>query len=144
MRKLSVAISIVAIVIMAAVPAWSAKDHLVIGFTNTPGTLAPYKHTITNSIVIQNNIFDKLVFRNPVDWETTPALAESWEIINDTTWELKLREGVKFHNGYPFTAKDVKFSYDLVRNPDYKSPNAGYISWIKEVEIIDDYKIRTE
>lgn len=142
MKKTLLFFGLAMLVLATATPGWAAKDSLVIGFTNTPSTLAPYKHTITNAIVIQNNIFDKLVFRNPVDWQTTPALAESWKIINDTTWEFKLRKGVKFHNGYPFTAADVKFSYDLVRNPDYKSPNSGYISWIKEVEIIDDYTIR--
>src|SRR5436305_13830938 len=44
-----------------------------------------------------------------------PALAESWQRINDTTWRFKLRPGVKFHDGTPFTADDVVFSYERAR-----------------------------
>src|SRR5437773_7651002 len=44
-----------------------------------------------------------------------PSLAESWQRINDTTWRFKLRSGVKFHDGTPFTADDVVFSYERAR-----------------------------
>ncbi|MBW2307170.1 MAG: hypothetical protein JRG73_09565 [Deltaproteobacteria bacterium] len=142
MKRSFAALFIIILALFTTSPAWSAGDSLVIGFTNTPSTLAPYKHTITNATVIQRNIFDALVFRNPKDWKISPALAESWKVIDDTTWEFKLRKGVKFHNGYPFTARDVKFSYDLIVDPDYKSPVAGYMSWLKETKIIDDYTIR--
>ena len=42
-------------------------------------------------------------------------LAESWQRVNDTTWRIKLRSGVKFHDGTPFTADDVVFSYERAR-----------------------------
>src|SRR5437870_4921483 len=45
-----------------------------------------------------------------------PSLAESWQRINDTTWRFKLRPGVKFHDGTPFTADDVVFSYERARS----------------------------
>jgi peptide/nickel transport system substrate-binding protein len=44
-----------------------------------------------------------------------PNLAESWQRVNDTTWRVKLRSGVKFHDGTPFTADDVVFSYERAR-----------------------------
>ena len=44
-----------------------------------------------------------------------PSLAESWQRVNDTTWRFKLRAGVKFHDGTPFTADDVVFSYERAR-----------------------------
>src|SRR5881227_4228988 len=44
-----------------------------------------------------------------------PALAESWQRVNDTTWRVKLRSGVKFHDGTPFTADDVVFSFERAR-----------------------------
>jgi len=66
--------------------------------------------------------------------------ATSWKALNDTTWEFKLRKGVKFHNGDPLTAEDVKFSVERVIEPGKekkKSPQYGNIRAIKEVRIVD-------
>ena len=45
--------------------------------------------------------------------EIVPALADSWEMTDDTTWTFHIREGVTFHNGEPLTAEDILFSYQL-------------------------------
>ena len=73
--------------------------------------------------------------------EYEPSLATSWQALDDTTWEFKLRQGVKFHNGDPFSAEDVKFSFERVLDPDTKSPQYGNIRAIKEVKIIDPHTI---
>ena len=64
-------------------------------------------------ILVNINMFDSLLHRN-TKLEYEPSLATSWKAINDTTWEFKLRKGVKFHNGDPLTAEDVKFSFERV------------------------------
>ena len=61
--------------------------------------------------------------------------------LDETTWEFKLRQGVKFHNGDPFSAEDVKFSFERVLDPDTKSPQYGNIRAIKEVKIIDPHTV---
>ncbi|MGH8058450.1 MAG: ABC transporter substrate-binding protein, partial [Candidatus Entotheonellia bacterium] len=61
--------------------------------------------------------------------------------LDATTWEFKLRQGVKFHNGDAFGAEDVKFSIERVLNPETKSPQYGNIRGIKEVKIIDAHTV---
>ena len=64
---------------------------------------------------IAEHIFDKLVQMDP-DSKMIPGLATSWKTIDATTWEFKLRKGVKFHDGSELTAEDVVFSIDRVPN----------------------------
>src|SRR5438128_10710308 len=68
-----------------------------------------------------------------------PCLAESWtESADGLVYEFKLREGLKFHNGEPFTAEDVKFSFQR-----YKGTSAKMLhDRVKTVDIIDPYRIR--
>jgi peptide/nickel transport system substrate-binding protein len=71
-----------------------------------------------------------------------PGLAESWRLLDETTWEFKLRQGVKFHNGADFTAEDV--AYTLRRVPTVQSPSsfAVYTRAIAGVEVVDAHTIR--
>ncbi|MBI4562585.1 MAG: hypothetical protein HY724_11135, partial [Candidatus Rokubacteria bacterium] len=62
--------------------------------------------------------------------------------VGPRQWQLRLRQGVQFHNGEPFTAESVKFSFDRVRNPDQKSPIRGNFTWIKSVEAVDEHTVR--
>src|SRR6059036_866328 len=67
----------------------------------------------------------------------TPSLAESWTVSADQrVYEFKLREGVKFHNGDPFTAEDVKFSFQRSRGAKLLREN------VREVAIVDPYRVR--
>ncbi len=88
-----------------------------------------------------DNIFDRLVMRDE-NMELAPGLATEWYAVDDLTWEFKLREGVKFHNGEDFNADAVKFTIDRVLNPDNNSPVLSYIKTIDHVEVVDDYTVR--
>src|SRR5215468_12404048 len=69
--------------------------------------------------------------------QMTPSLAESWTVSADQrAYEFKLREGLKFHNGDPFTAEDVKFSF-------YRAKGSKILhDKVREVTIVDPYRIR--
>jgi ABC-type transport system substrate-binding protein len=71
-------------------------------------------------------------------------LATGWKIVNDTTWEFTLRQGVKFHNGEPFNAQSVKATLEYALDPASKSHFAASAYWkpVKDVQIVNDYTVR--
>ena len=86
---------------------------LIIGIAEDPRGFFPWIDSYdTNTIGINFNIFNPLVeFDN--SFKLFPKLAKSWNNPDNCTWRFFLREDVKFHNGYNFTANDVKYSIDL-------------------------------
>ena len=91
---------------------------------------------------IAEHIFEKLITLDS-DSRLIPGVAESWKAVTPTTWEFKLRKGVKFHDGSDFTAEDVAFSIDRVgKIPDSPGPFTTYTKAIKEVQIVDPLTIR--
>ncbi len=71
--------------------------------------------------------------------DTSISLAESWEIIDPTTIQFKLRQGVKFHDGTDLNAEAVKYNIEHVQAEDYNSAARGQILPIQEVEVVDDH-----
>jgi ABC-type transport system substrate-binding protein len=109
-----------------------------------PNTLDPYQMTTTNpegNIAV--HIFDSLVWRT-ADGEYEPMLATSWELVDDLTWEFKLRDDVTFHNGEHFTAEMVQFSLERARDLDESiaMDTTPYDIFYESAEIVDDYTIR--
>src|SRR3954469_370519 len=79
----------------------------VVGQGGDVARLDPHMSTGTNDIRVSFNIFDNLISRHPDD-KLYPALATEWKNTAPETWTFKLRQGVKFHNGDPFTSADAK------------------------------------
>ncbi|MBY6092647.1 ABC transporter substrate-binding protein [Maritimibacter alkaliphilus] len=98
--------------------------------------------TVTEMGAMMYHVYDTLVYRNPETMEYEPLLATSWEWIDDTTLEFKLREGVTYHDGSDFTADDVVKSYSMLLDPETGVRNASFVSWMGAVEKIDDYTVR--
>ena len=72
-----------------------------------------------------------------------PQLAESWEMSDDAlTYTFRLRQGVTFHHGSPFTAQDVAFTLQRLLDPDLGLPARSLLSGIKQVEVVDDHTIK--
>src|SRR6266581_8044312 len=87
------------------------KRELVVAQGGDVAQFDPHQSTSSNDIRISFNIFDNLTSRRP-DGKLAPGLATEWKLQGQTTWAFKLRPGVKWHNGDPFTSADVKFSID--------------------------------
>ncbi len=93
--------------------------------------------------MVGSSIFDGLVHRG-LDMELAPGLATAWEWIGDDDDRLRfsLREGVTFHNGEPFNAEAVKFTFDrLLGEEGAAGPQQANYTSIERVEIIDDYTV---
>lgn len=103
-----------------------------------------------NAIDVVVSIPDRMLMDHISDtllvWEEPgklgAGLATEWNQIDDVTWEFTLRDDVTFQNGEPFNAASVKFTYDTLIDPDLVSPGKSNHSYVKEVQIIDDYKVR--
>ncbi|NDW02877.1 ABC transporter substrate-binding protein [Jiella pacifica] len=96
---------------------------------------------LREAATIVDNIFDTLVMRGE-DMKLVAGLAESWKPLDDTTWEFKLRKGVKFHNGEDFDAEAVKFTIDRIIDPAANAPTLSYIRTVSGVEVVDPYTVR--
>ena len=101
-------------------------------------SMDPYTRSETFLLTFTQNFYDPLVRRDK-NLKVEAALAESWEQPNNTTWRFHLRHGVKFHDGSPFTADDVVFSYQRVVAPG--SQLNGYMQAVTGVNKIDDYTV---
>lgn len=120
----------------------AAQDEasIVIAQGGDAASLDPQLQNDSRSKAILNNVFDTLIYRN-LDLELEPMLATSWEALDDTTWEVTLREGVTFHNGEAFDANDVKFTLERPLNPELGSPLASRFAVIESVDIVDDFTV---
>lgn len=108
--------------------------------------LDPHGSNDVPSNNVQRNIFETLVTRNFETGDIEPLLAESWEYVDELTLQLKLRQGVKFHDGTDFNAAVVKANLDRILDPNIASPRLSNFEPIKETVVIDDYtvQIKTE
>jgi peptide/nickel transport system substrate-binding protein len=139
-RRLTATVALMLVALVAPIGVGAqGKDTLTVALPSHAPTLDPHMHFERVGILVNINMFDSLLHRS-AKLEFEPSLATSWKALSDTTWEFKLRKGVKFHDGSTMTAEDVKYSFDRVLEPGKekkKSPQYGNVRAIKEVKIVD-------
>lgn len=102
----------------------------------------PHKTTSYGDWSIINQLYDTLVVTDFDGKTVKPALAKQWEISEDRLeYVFHLRDDVFFHSGKPFTAKDVKWTFDRWKDKATASPTARYIRSVESVTVIDDYTV---
>lgn len=101
-----------------------------------PTNLDPRVGTDAQSEHLHGLIFDSLVGHDG-QLNIVPDLAERWEIPDPRTYVFRLRKGVRFHDGRPLTAADVKFTFDSVRSGELKTPKRGSFEIIEAIETPD-------
>jgi peptide/nickel transport system substrate-binding protein len=129
-RLLFAALVVVSFSVHAATLRWAAQNDIL--------TLDPHSqnHATTHSII--QHTYEGLT-RYAKDYKIEPCLAVSWKQISDTHWRFNLRKGVKFHDGSPFTADDVVFSFGRIKQP--QGTNQVAVAGVKEMRKIDDYTV---
>lgn len=122
------------------------RDELIIGVQGLPATLDPAMALSNVGSRVVWTPYDTLIRRDFLNHDAyVPMLATSWNRLDDVTLDLTLRQDVTFHNGAPFTAEDVVFTFDRIMNPGDNTDvvEAGsYFSTFTSVEAIDPYTVR--
>ena len=148
MRALELLVVALALVSAAAAPVLaqdrSRTKEIVVGLGAEPRTMLGVTIVDWTTNNMLEHIYDRLLDRDAKTFKPKPMLATEWKIVNDTTWEFKLRKGVKFHNGEPFTAASVKATIEYALDPVNKTHFTANAYWgpIKEVQIVDDHTVR--
>jgi peptide/nickel transport system substrate-binding protein len=127
--------------ICAAVPARVAAQDLRIGLAAEPSSLDPHFHNVTPNNSMLSHVFERLV-ETTADNKLVPGLALSWQIVDSMTWEFKLRPGVSWHDGAPFTADDVAFTFDRAPNVPSSPGSFAAVTRGKTLTKVDDLTLR--
>ncbi len=125
----------------------SPSSTIVIALAAAPVSLDPADHRSRESETVIRNMFDGLVTRDTTNG-VHMQLAESMEWADEQTLNIKLREGVKFHNGTEMTADDVVFTFERIINENmiefpevHSSPRKGLIAPLESIEKTGDYEV---
>jgi peptide/nickel transport system substrate-binding protein len=116
------------------------KKELIVAQGGDIARFDPHFSTSSNDIRWSFNLFDNLTSRHP-DGKLYPGLATEWKLEGQSTYRFKLREGVKFHNGDPFTSADAKFSIERTYDPAAKTMVATALSTIDHIEAPDPFTL---
>src|SRR2546421_7827667 len=130
MRSLLLILALIAAPVQAVTVRWAAQNDIL--------TMDPHSQNHATTHSIMQYAYEGLV-RYTRDYQIEPCLATKWEQLSDTQWRFHLRRNVKFHDGSPFTADDVVFSFGRIKQP--QGTNQIYVAGIKEVKKIDDYTV---
>ena len=130
-------LALAAVIGLAAHDVAAQPKPVVVVQSGEAATLDWHMHCDKNAHEPDRQIFDTLLRRNIKTLQLEGNLAESWKLLNDTTWQFKLRRNVKFHNGEPFDAAAVKFSIERMLNPQQAAPGRTSIATIDRVDVVD-------
>lgn len=126
------------------------SGQVIIGFSQEPTVLNPHMPHIEVDEGIHFNLFDPLFMVGP-DGEFYPALAREVPTVENggvsadgLNWRVKLRDDVKWHDGTPFTAKDVKFTLELQADPDFRALRRVGHELVRNVQIVNDHELTWE
>ncbi len=130
----------------AEVPTGDAEGEAVsggslkLGYSSEPPTMDPRVSGATLAWRLFYNIFDPLVVQDVATGDFLPGLANTWEVSDDgLVYSFGLKEGVTFHDGTPFNAEAVKFTFDSILEPELKSLTAiGYLGPYEETVVVDE------
>jgi peptide/nickel transport system substrate-binding protein len=116
---------------------------LTMGVRAGPDSMDPHWSTLGGQAEALRHVFDTLVMADE-KLQLKPGLAVSWKSIDETTWEFRIRQGVKFHNGSELTAEDVKFSIDRIPLVTGPMSMTIYTKQVKETKVIDKYTLHVK
>jgi len=143
MKQSVYAVAFAAMLVSGVAVAQQQQNAITWGLNSEVETLDPYATSKRTAQLVIRNMLENLVVRDPATGQAKPALATGWRWIDPTILHLELRRGVTFHDGSPFTADDVVFTVDYIKdaanNATFAKADYGFI---KKAEKVDDFTVR--
>ena len=129
---------------LAAMPAFAQKsaDTIRLAINNPFAILSNYDLPVDEGSIFTREIYEHLLYLDERTQKFVPGLAKSWKRIDDKTIEYELRQDIKFHNGNPLDANDVKATMDYAIDPKSKITFVANYNWVKEVEVLGPHTLR--
>ena len=118
-----------------------SKQGMIVAFAAEPRTLLPTSSWTGPPTSSREHVRPPGGSRSQ-ELQARAHAGHGWKVVNDTTWEFTLRQGVKFHNGEPFNAASVKATMDYIKDPANKSHYLPRWAQVKEVQVVNDYTVR--
>ncbi|MCL1855899.1 MAG: ABC transporter substrate-binding protein [Clostridia bacterium] len=149
MKKFSICVMVLALVLASAGVSSAAPKQLVVGISSEPMTMDGTQVTDFNTDRVVGDMYNQVVRFGDGTMDIEPDLAERWEVSSDElVYTFYLRKDVKFHDGTPFNAEAVKFNYERLNNPDSKYYDTGIFTYsvymfemVKSVDVIDEFTV---
>jgi peptide/nickel transport system substrate-binding protein len=129
-----------AFAVMLTLPA--AAQQVTIALGSEPTTLDPQLREDGGERAVNDNIYETLMARDPSGNLVPGLAAEAPRLVDPQTWEVKLRPGVKFHNGEPLNADAAVFSVKRIIDPKFNSEQISFFETIKDAKKVDDLTLR--
>ena len=126
-----------------AAEAQKSNDTLRITWRDAVPDVDPYRNSLRTGLIVSHEAWDMLVYRDPTNFKIVPALATSWEMPDAQTMDFTLRPGVKFHNGDPFSADDVVYTFTTILT-DPKVLVPSNFAFIAGAEKLGDMTVRVK
>jgi peptide/nickel transport system substrate-binding protein len=124
-------------------PGFARGDWLVDNFGAKLKAMTPFIGNDVPAAFVQAKVFEAMLYRDVDSLDFVPLLAKSWDISPDgKTITFHLRKGITFSDGEPFTADDVIFTFDWIRNPQVNAPrDRSYLELLESYRKLDDYTV---
>ncbi len=123
----------------AAAPSGAAKNEIVVVQSADVPSLDPAKNLVVHVFNVAQNVLDTATYLDR-ELKVQPRLAMSWKAIDDTSWEVKFRSGVKFHDGSPFNTQSVKASFEYQSAAD--TPSRTFFANWASLDVVDETTVR--
>lgn len=118
------------------------KDDTLVWATDRENSITDSNYLNTRELVIIGSLlYDRLIHLDD-KYEAQPLLATAWKWVNDTTLDLDIRKGVKFHSGKELDAEDVIYTLSFLIDRENGALSYSYVSYIKSAEKLDSHKVR--
>jgi peptide/nickel transport system substrate-binding protein len=140
-RLFRVVLSLGIALLLAGAQAQTKPRDINIGLQAAITSIDPHYHNLSPNNSLLRHIFESLVMVD-ANGKLIPGLATSWKPVDDLTWEFRLRKNVRWHDGSPFTADDVVFTFKRVPNvPNSPSSFATFTKPIIDVKVVDPHTL---